>query len=93
MEYLQPSAFPLKPTDVVPHGPGVLGWIANVLTGKGSKTTEAPTAQFVVPRRLQANDQSKFELRSALAYSPVTGLPGPEIISAYLSKAKVLRSG
>ncbi|KAF7370683.1 Aminotran-1-2 domain-containing protein [Mycena sanguinolenta] len=78
VEYLKPSAFPLRPTDVVPHGPGVLGWIANVLTGKGSKTTEASTGQFVIPRRLQPNDPSQFELKSALQYSPVTGLPGAE---------------
>ncbi|KAF7370682.1 Aminotran-1-2 domain-containing protein [Mycena sanguinolenta] len=78
VEYLKPSAFPLKPTDVVPHGPGVLGWIANVLTGKGSKTTEASTGQFVIPRRLQPNDPSQFELKSALQYSAVTGLPAAE---------------
>ncbi|KAF7356680.1 Aminotran-1-2 domain-containing protein [Mycena venus] len=35
VEYLKPSAFPLKPTDAVPHGT-VLGWIANVLTGKAA---------------------------------------------------------
>ncbi|KAJ7890629.1 PLP-dependent transferase [Mycena olivaceomarginata] len=46
----QPDTSPIESiTDVVPHGPGVLGWIANVLTGKGSKTTEAPTAQFCCP--------------------------------------------
>ncbi|KAJ7155495.1 PLP-dependent transferase [Mycena crocata] len=80
VEYLKPSAFPLKPTDVVPHGPGVLGWIANVLTGKGSKTTEAPTGQYVIPRRLKADDESKFELKSALQYSAITGLPAAEKI-------------
>ncbi|KAK7030696.1 Aminotran-1-2 domain-containing protein [Favolaschia claudopus] len=78
VEYLKPSAFPLKPTDVVPHGSGVLGWIANVLTGKGSKTTEAPTGQFVIPRRSQPNDESQFALSSALQYSAVTGLPAME---------------
>ncbi|KAJ6591661.1 PLP-dependent transferase [Mycena vulgaris] len=78
VEYLKPSAFPLKPTDVLPHGPGVLGWIANVLTGKVSKTTEAPTSQFVIPRRLQADDESKFELKSALQYSAITGIPAAE---------------
>ncbi|KAJ6518711.1 PLP-dependent transferase [Mycena sanguinolenta] len=80
VEYLKPSAFPLKPTDAVPHGPGVLSWIANVLTGKGSKTTEASTGQFLIPRRLQANDPSQFELKTALQYSPVTGLPAAEKI-------------
>ncbi|KAJ7449630.1 PLP-dependent transferase [Mycena latifolia] len=75
VEYLKPSAFSLKPTDAFPHGSGVLGWIANVLTGKGSKTTEAPTGQFVIPRRLRADDESKFELKTALQYSPITGLP------------------
>jgi len=80
VEYLKPSAFPLKPTDTLPHGTGVLGWIANVLTGKGSKTTEASTGQFVIPRRLQANDASKLELKTALQYSPITGLPVAEKI-------------
>ncbi|KAJ7672690.1 pyridoxal phosphate-dependent transferase [Mycena rosella] len=78
VEYLKPSAFPLKPTDALPHGTGVLGWIANVLTGKGSRTTEAPTGQFVIPRRLQANDESQFELKSALQYTPITGIPAIE---------------
>ncbi|KAJ7733230.1 pyridoxal phosphate-dependent transferase [Mycena maculata] len=78
VEYLKPSAFPLKPTDALPHGPGVLGWIANVLTGKGSKTTEAPTGQFVIPRRLRAGDEGKFELKTALQYSSITGLPEAE---------------
>ncbi|KAJ7504474.1 PLP-dependent transferase [Mycena galericulata] len=78
VEYLKPSAFPLSPTDVLPHGSGVLDWIANVLTGKRSKTTEAPTSQFVIPRRLRAEDESKFELKTALQYSPVTGLPAAQ---------------
>jgi aromatic amino acid aminotransferase I len=78
VEYLQSSAFPLNPKDAFPHAPpSVLGWIANVFTGKGS---EAPTAQFVIPRRLQANDPSKFELRTALQYSPITGLSVAEKI-------------
>ncbi|KAJ7204953.1 PLP-dependent transferase [Mycena pura] len=80
VEYLKPSAFPLRPTDVLPHGPGVLAWLANVFTGKGSKTTEAPTGQFVIPRRLRADDESKFELKSALQYSPTTGIPAAETI-------------
>ncbi|KAJ7115875.1 pyridoxal phosphate-dependent transferase [Mycena epipterygia] len=80
VEYLQPKAFSLQPTDLIPHGSGVLGWIANVLTGKGSKTTEAPTGQFVIPRRLRADDESKFELKTALQYSMVTGLPAAESI-------------
>ncbi|KAJ7043527.1 PLP-dependent transferase [Mycena alexandri] len=78
--YLKPAAFPLHPTDALPHGPGVLGWIANILTGKTSKTTEAPTGQFIIPRRLRADDESKFELKSALQYSPTTGLPAAERI-------------
>ncbi|KAJ7729394.1 pyridoxal phosphate-dependent transferase [Mycena maculata] len=78
VEYLKPSAFPLKPTDVLPHGSGVLGWIANVLTGKGSKTTAAPTGQFVIPRRLRSEDEGEFELDTALQYSPITGLPAAE---------------
>ncbi|KAJ6493648.1 PLP-dependent transferase [Mycena vitilis] len=80
VSYLKPTAFALQPTDVLPHGPGVLGWIANLLTGKGSKTTEAPTSQFVIPRRLQPDDASKFELKSALQYSPITGLSAAESI-------------
>ncbi|KAJ7180583.1 PLP-dependent transferase [Mycena filopes] len=73
--YLKPSAFALKPTDVLPHGPGVLGWIANILTGNTSKTTDAPTGQFIIPRRLRADDEGKFELKTALQYSATTGLP------------------
>jgi hypothetical protein len=88
VEYLKSSAFPLKPTDALPHGPGVLGWIANVLTGRVSKTTQAPTSQFVIPRRLQADDESKFELKSALQYSPITGIAGSYFVSYLCSKLK-----
>jgi len=76
VEYLKPTAFSLKPTDVVPQGTGVLGWIANVLTGKSSKNTE----QFVIPRRLRPDDESKFELKSALQYSSITGIPAAATI-------------
>ncbi|KAJ7077838.1 PLP-dependent transferase [Mycena belliarum] len=69
IEYLKPTAFSLNPTDALPHGPGILHWIANVLTGK------TPTSNFVIPRRLQAGDESKFELKTALQYSPTTGIP------------------
>ncbi|KAJ6576367.1 pyridoxal phosphate-dependent transferase [Mycena sp. CBHHK59/15] len=80
VEYLEPTAFPIAPTDFFPHRPGVLGWIANVLTGKTSKTTEAPTGRFVIPRRLRSDDEGKFELSNALSYSPVTGLSEAETI-------------
>ncbi|KAJ7252715.1 PLP-dependent transferase [Mycena haematopus] len=82
VEYLNPSAFSLTPTDALPHGPGVLGWLANVFTGKGtgSKTTDASTDQFVIPRRLQPNTAGKFELKTALQYSPVTGLAAADKI-------------
>ncbi|KAJ7281639.1 PLP-dependent transferase [Mycena rebaudengoi] len=89
VEYLKPTAFPLNPTDVLPHGPGFLGWIANwIANGKGSKTTDAPTGQFVVPRRLNKEDESKFELKTALAYSPITGLPVAEnLIREWVARA------
>ncbi|KAF7309739.1 Aminotran-1-2 domain-containing protein [Mycena indigotica] len=78
VEYLKPDSFPLKPTDALPHGPGVLGWIANVLTGKSNKTTDS----YTISRRLGPDDQSKFELKTALTYSPITGLPALETIVA-----------
>ncbi|KAJ7623290.1 pyridoxal phosphate-dependent transferase [Roridomyces roridus] len=68
VQYLKPDAFPISPTDVLPHGSSFFGWIANMLTGK------TPIAQFVVPRRLKAGDESVFELKTALSYSGFEGL-------------------
>ncbi|KAJ7876833.1 pyridoxal phosphate-dependent transferase [Mycena leptocephala] len=69
VEYLKSSAFPLKPTDALPHGPGVLGWIANVLTGRVSKTTQAPTSQLLFPaackRTMKANLSSRAPFNTA----------------------------
>ncbi|KAJ7220243.1 pyridoxal phosphate-dependent transferase [Mycena pura] len=61
VEYLEPSAFSLEPTDA--------GEIAG---------TELATAQFVISPQLREGDQNKFELKSALTYGPITGLPALE---------------
>ncbi|KAF7308595.1 Aminotran-1-2 domain-containing protein [Mycena chlorophos] len=78
VEYLKPAAFSLTPTEVVPSAPGVLGWLANVLTGKKA------TDEFTISRRLRSDDESKFELKTALQYSPITGLPAFENILSQL---------
>ncbi|KAJ7066687.1 pyridoxal phosphate-dependent transferase [Mycena amicta] len=83
VEYLKPSSFPLNPSDVVPSGTGVLGWIANVLTGKSTKTTD----QYTISRRFRPEDESKFELKSALQYSAITGLkPLDSIVHSWVAR-------
>ncbi|KAF7317980.1 Aminotran-1-2 domain-containing protein [Mycena kentingensis (nom. inval.)] len=71
VEYLKPSAFSLTPTDAVPHAPGLMGWISDVFTGKKTGTTN----EYKISRRLQANDSTIYELKTALQYSATTGIP------------------
>ncbi|CAK5273982.1 unnamed protein product [Mycena citricolor] len=74
VEYLKPAAFPLAPTDALPHASGMFGWLSNIFSGKASKTTEAPVGQFVIPRRLSPGDEGVYELSTALEYSSMKGI-------------------
>ncbi|KAF7354323.1 Aminotran-1-2 domain-containing protein [Mycena venus] len=68
VQYVEPSAFSLEPTGTPSPGPD-----SGEITG-----TEPANAQYVISRQLREGDQNKFQLKTALTYSPITGLPGLE---------------
>ncbi|KAF9071872.1 pyridoxal phosphate-dependent transferase [Rhodocollybia butyracea] len=72
VEHLKQDAYPLSPTDVVPMNSGLFSWITSIFSGRS-----ASTKSFTIPRYLEdpsATEGAKFELKSALTYSPNTGL-------------------
>ncbi|KAF9071873.1 pyridoxal phosphate-dependent transferase [Rhodocollybia butyracea] len=72
VEHLNQDAYPLSPTDVVPTNSGLFSWITSIFSGRS-----ASTKSFTIPRYLEdpsATEGAKFELKSALTYSPNAGL-------------------